>query len=85
MRRNSHWIGLIAGKIAEHARHADDRIRSGISPPDLNYLSLWERTHYVECVGADRIAPRRELLSARFPHERAELVPGSSFGSKVPS
>jgi hypothetical protein len=54
---NSEWKGMMAGKSIY--MHGTPKITSdpGISPPDLTYQSLWERTHYVECTGASASTP----------------------------
>jgi hypothetical protein len=49
---NATWIGMVAGKTLR--LHGTPRVESdpGIDPPDIFFMSLWERTHYIECTGA---------------------------------
>jgi hypothetical protein len=51
------WIGMIAGKTLR--LHGTPTVESnpGIDAPDFFYTSLWERTHYVECIGATASPP----------------------------
>jgi len=51
------WIGMIAGKTLR--LHGTPTVESnpGIDAPDFFYTSLWERTHYVECLGATASPP----------------------------
>ncbi len=57
---NATWVGMVAGQSLR--LHGTPTVESdpGLSPPDLNYTSLWERTHYVECTGATASPPNAE-------------------------
>jgi hypothetical protein len=54
---NATWIGAIGGKSLR--MHGTPRIEAPPVMPgqDLAYSSLWERTHYVECVPTSATAP----------------------------
>jgi hypothetical protein len=54
---NTEWKGLVAGKSIH--MHGTPKITSdpNITPPDITFQSLWERTHYVECTGASASTP----------------------------
>lgn len=54
---NATWIGAIGGKSLR--MHGTPRIEAPPVMPgqDLAYSSLWERTHYVECVPTGASAP----------------------------
>jgi len=51
------WIGMLAGKSLHI--HGEPTIESNpdIAPPGIFFSSLWERTGYVECVGATASPP----------------------------
>jgi hypothetical protein len=54
---NATWVGMVAGKSLRI--HGTPEVKSdpGIAPPDIKLSSLWERTRYVECVGATATPP----------------------------
>lgn len=54
---NATWVGMVAGKSMR--LHGTPLIESdpGIAPPDITFSSLWERTHYVECIGSTASPP----------------------------
>jgi hypothetical protein len=49
---NATWIGMAAGKTLRTNGNPTIEADDAIDLPDMNFASLWERTHYVECVGA---------------------------------
>ena len=51
------WIGMVAGRSLW--LHGTPTIESnpGMAPPAIFFMSLWERTHYVECTGASASPP----------------------------
>jgi hypothetical protein len=54
---NATWIGMLAGKSLR--MHGTPKIESdpGLAPPDITLQSLWQRTHYFECTGAEVSPP----------------------------
>jgi len=57
---NAKWIGMIAGKSLR--LHGTPIVESdpNISPPDEAFSTLWGRTHYVECTGAEVSPPNSD-------------------------
>ncbi len=51
------WIGMIAGKSVR--LHGTPTVESdpGMDPPAIFFSGLWERSHFVECVGASASPP----------------------------
>ena len=54
---NSTWIGMLAGKTLNIPGNPTIESNPGIEPQAIFYSGLWERTHYVECVGATASPP----------------------------
>jgi hypothetical protein len=54
---NSTWIGMMAAKTLAMNGGPTMEANPGIEPEAIFYSGLWERTHYVECVGASASPP----------------------------
>lgn len=54
---NATWIGMAAGKTLRTNGNPTIEADDAIDLPDMNFASLWERTHYIECVGASASPP----------------------------
>lgn len=54
---NSTWIGMMAAKTLGMNGGPTMEANPGIEPEAIFYSGLWERTHYVECVGANTSPP----------------------------
>lgn len=54
---NTKLLGMAAGKSLFIHGNATIESDPGLKPPDIFFESLWERTHYVECTGAEVTPP----------------------------
>jgi hypothetical protein len=54
---NSEWNGMIAGKTLKISGNAEIWSDPNIEPPDITLAGNFERTRYVECVGATASPP----------------------------
>jgi len=54
---NATWTGLLAGKTMTLNGSPTVEEYPGPPPKGLNFTSLWERTHYVECTGGTGSPP----------------------------
>ena len=48
---NATWIGMAAGNTLRTNGNPTIEADDAIDLPDMNFASLWERTHYLECAG----------------------------------